>query len=74
MVLIRRSGKAITGIFQCQGKIRLRVEVTSIEGMGAYQRSRFDDGTDLIPPALHPGYIGQDHVRGEYIRGQGGRK
>ena len=51
MVLIRRLGKEITGRFRCQGKIRLRVEVAGIEGRGAYQRSRFEGGTDLIPPA-----------------------
>ena len=74
MVLIRHLWNTITGRFFHQGKNRLRVGLYDIEGRGAYQRSRFDDGTDLIPPALHPGYIGQDHVRGEYIRGQGGRK
>ena len=50
MVLIRRSGKAITGRFWSQGEIRLRVEVYSIEGRGANWRSRFEGGTDLIPP------------------------
>ena len=51
MVLIRLSGKSITGRFLCQGNTRLRVEVDVIYGKVAYQRSRFEGGTDLIPPA-----------------------
>ena len=51
MVLIRRLGKTITGIIWHQVKIRLRVEVAVIEGRGAYQRRRFEGGTDIIPPA-----------------------
>ena len=50
MVLIRSLGKSISGIFWCQGKIRLGGEMTDIEERGAYQRSRFEGGTDLIPP------------------------
>ena len=49
MVFIRRSGKEISGRFLRQGKIWLRVELAEIEGSGAYQRSRFKGGTDLIP-------------------------
>ena len=51
MFSIMRLCKAISGIFWRQGKIWLRVEVDDIEGKGAYRRSRFDGGTDLIPSA-----------------------
>ena len=51
MVSIGCSGKAITGIFWRQGKIRLRVEMADIKNKGAYRRSRFEGGDDLIPPA-----------------------
>ena len=51
MVLIRSLGKSISGIFWCQGKIRLGGEMTDIEERGAYQRSRFKGGTCLIPSA-----------------------
>ena len=50
-VLIRCSGKEISGRFLRQGKIWLRVEVDEIEGRGAYWRSRFKGGTYLIPLA-----------------------
>ena len=36
MVLIRCSGRTITGIIWWQGKIQLRVEVDVIEGRGSY--------------------------------------
>ena len=36
MVSIMRSGKLITGRFRIRGKIRLRVEVDSVEGRGDY--------------------------------------
>ena len=74
MVSIRRSGKSISGIFWSQGKIWLRVEVTGIEGKGAYWRSQFESGTDLISSALNWRYKGQSHVRGEPIIVQGERK
>ena len=51
MVSIGRSGKAITGIFWRQGKIRLRVEIADIKDKGYYRSSRFEGGDDLIPPA-----------------------
>ena len=50
IVSTRCSGKTITGRIRRQGKIGLRVEVDGIEGMVAYRRSRFEGGTDLIPP------------------------
>ena len=49
MVLIRRSGKAISGRFWSQDKIWLGVEVADIEGRGAYWRIQFKGDTDLIP-------------------------
>ena len=45
-------------------------ELNLIEGRGAYWRSSFEDGTDLIPPDSHWGYFGQSHIRREHIRGQ----
>ena len=39
MLSIRRSGKAISGIFWRQEKIWLRVEMDDIEGRGDYRRS-----------------------------------
>ena len=51
MVLIKLSGKSITGRLLCQGNTRLRVEVDVIYGKVAYQRSQFEGGTDLTPPA-----------------------
>ena len=51
MVLISSFGKAINLIFWRQGNIRFRVEVDVIEGRGAYWRSQFEGGTDLIPSA-----------------------
>ena len=71
MVLIRQSRNIINGIVWRQGKIRFRVEVDVIEGRGAYRRSRFEGGNDLIPPDLHRGDQGQAHVRGDTIIGQG---
>ena len=50
MVSIRRLGKTITGIFRCQGNIRLSVDVAAIEVRGAYCRRQLEDGTDIIPP------------------------
>ena len=49
IVLIRCSRKAITGRFRSQGEIKFRVEVNAIVSRGAYRRSRFEGGTDLIP-------------------------
>ena len=74
MFLIRRSGKAIYGIFRSQRNIWLRVEVDDIEGRGAYCRSQFKGGTGLIPSDWHQEGQGKDHVRVEHIRGQGVRK
>ena len=51
MVSIRCLGKAIYGSFCLQGEIRWRVQVGDIEGRIIYQRSRFEGGTDLSPPA-----------------------
>ena len=50
MGLIRRLGKKITRRFWRQGKIGLRVEMDSIEGRGAYERSQLKCATELIPP------------------------
>ena len=74
MVFIRRLGKEISGNIWLQDKIWLRVEVDDIEGGGAYCRSQFKGGTDLIPPPLHRGVQGQARSMGEPIGGQGGMK
>ena len=74
MVSIRCLGGLITARFCSQGNIRLRVELVVIEGKGAYQRSGFKGGTDLIAPAWHQGYQDQYPVRGEPNRGQVGSK
>ena len=49
MVLNRRSGETITGGIRSQWKIRSRVEVAAVKGRVAYQKSRLEGGTDLIP-------------------------
>ena len=71
---IRRLGKPIIGILWRQNNIRLRFEVANIEGRGAYWRSWFECGADLIPPAWHRGYRGQYPVRGEPIIAKGESK
>ena len=50
IVLITRSGKAVSVRFLRQGKVRLRVEVAGIKWRGAYCRSQFKGGTNFIPP------------------------
>ena len=66
MVLIRRLGKTITGIIWHQVKIRLRVEVAVIEGRGAYQRRRFEGGTDITPPSLTLGVLRLGSCQGRF--------
>ena len=74
MVLNRRSGETITGGIRSQWKIRSRVEVAAVKGRVAYQKSRLEGGTDLIPTTWHWGVQGQSHVRGGTIIVQEGRK
>ena len=49
MVLIRCPGEKITGTICHQGNIGFRVEVSVIEGKGAYWRSHFESGIYFIP-------------------------
>ena len=51
MVSVSSLGKEIYGRFWHHEEIRLRFQVSDIEGRGTYQRSRVEGGTDLTPPS-----------------------